>query len=87
MVGLVSRFLEDAPRRGDDDCVGGEDQLWVCRGWVGGGGGLLGEGVGVDVEAFLARGAGDVFVGRVGGFVEVFGFGGGEDLEVAEADL
>ena len=40
----------------------------------------------VDVEALLEGGGGDVGVGPVC-LVGVFGFGGGEDLEVCEADL
>jgi hypothetical protein len=48
---------------------------------------LAGEGGLVDGQALAAGGGRDVFFGGVGLFVEVFGFCGGEDFEVGEADL
>jgi hypothetical protein len=48
---------------------------------------LAGEGRLVDGQALAAGGGRDIFFGSVGLFVEVFRLGGGEDLEVGEADL
>lgn len=89
VVGAIAGFLEDAAVARDDDGVGGDDEGRVRPGFsgvvAGFGLGLYGELV--DVEAFLDGGGGYVFGGGVGFFVDVFGFGGGDDVEVDEADL
>jgi hypothetical protein len=82
VVRLAARFLQDASGGRDDDGVGADDE----RG-VGDRGGCVGQRESVDVKAFLRGCLEDVFERGEGGFGEVLGFGGGEDLEVCETDL
>lgn len=81
MVCFAPRLLEDAPTFREHDCISGDDESGV-----GNGGEVVGERGFVDGEAFLVRGLEDVFEGFEG-FGKVFGFGGGEDFEICEADL
>lgn len=79
MICYRSRFFQDAPGVGDNYGVGGDDE-----GGVGDRCECVGEGDGVDVEAFHHCGLEDVFKGPELDFIEVFGFLRGCDFEVGE---
>lgn len=73
VIAFRAGFFEYVARVGDDDSVGGEDEGGFAEGGVDFGG--------VDVGGFAGGGLEDVFEGGEG-FREVFGEGGGVDLEV-----
>lgn len=78
VLALAARLLQDLAQVGGNHGVGREDEGGLIVGRVNGGG--------VDILGFGCSGCEDVFEGWEGVGL-VFGYCGGDDFEVCEADL